>query len=30
VLATPQRTKYLKAFRAFCFPRAFKSRFLKD
>src|SRR5271157_220107 len=29
-LTTSQRTKYLKAFRAFCSPRAFKSRLLKE
>jgi hypothetical protein len=29
-LTTSQRTKYLKAFRAFYSPRASKSRFLKD
>src|SRR5271163_3364027 len=28
-LATSQRTKYLKAFRAFCFTHASKSRFLR-
>src|SRR6476469_7500010 len=28
-LISSQKTKYLKAFRVFCSPRAFKSRFLK-